>query len=61
MNEKILKKLKEKKLSQRQLAEMVGVKQQYISKILLGKVESPSFRLIVKISDVLDIDLNDLR
>ena len=48
-------------MSQRQLAEMVGVKQQYISKILLGKVESPSFRLIVKISDVLDIDLNDLR
>lgn len=61
MKEKILKILKENNLSQRQLAEMVGVKQQYISKILLGKVESPSFKLVVKIADALNISLDEFR
>ncbi|WP_143467351.1 helix-turn-helix domain-containing protein, partial [Lactococcus fujiensis] len=43
MKEIIIHKMQEKNISQNKLAELVGVKQQYISKILLGKVESPSF------------------
>lgn len=58
MKEIIILKMKQQNMSQSKLAILVGVKQQYISKILLGKVESPSFKLIVKISEVLDIDLN---
>lgn len=61
MKEIIIHKMQEKNISQNKLAELVGVKQQYISKILLGKVESPSFKLVVRISKVLDIDLNELK
>ncbi|WP_143467343.1 helix-turn-helix domain-containing protein, partial [Lactococcus fujiensis] len=43
MKEIIILKMQQKNISQSKLAELVGVKQQYISKILLGKVESPSF------------------
>jgi transcriptional regulator with XRE-family HTH domain len=59
MQKIIIDKMKDKKLSQKQLAEMVGVKQQYISKIILGNVKSPSFKLMVKISDSLDIPLEE--
>lgn len=61
MKEIIIHKMQEKNISQNKLAELVGVKQQYISKILLGKVVSPSFNLIVRISNVLDIDLNEFK
>lgn len=61
MKEIIIHKMQQKNISQSKLAELVGVKQQYISKILLGKVESPSFKLVVRISKVLDIDLNELK
>ena len=61
MKEIIILKMQQKNISQSKLAELVGVKQQYISKILLGKVESPSFKLVVRISEVLDIDLNELK
>ena len=61
MKEIIILKMQQKNISQSKLAELVGVKQQYISKILLGKVESPSFKLVVRISKVLDIDLNELK
>lgn len=48
-------------ISQVQLAKLVGVKQQYISKILLGKVKKPSFETVAKIATVLDIDLNQFK
>ncbi|QIW51198.1 helix-turn-helix domain-containing protein [Lactococcus raffinolactis] len=61
MQKVIIQKMKEKNLSQNQLAKLVGVKQQYISKFLLGKVKSPGFNFMIRIADALDIDLNDLR
>lgn len=57
----IQQKMREKELSQSQLASLVGIKQQYISKILLGKVNKPSFEIVVKIAEVLDIDLNQFK
>lgn len=57
----IQQKMREKKLSQSQLSSLVGIKQQYISKILLGKVKKPSFEIVVKIAEVLDIDLNQFK
>ena len=57
----IQQKMREKNLSQGQLASLVGMKQQYISKILLGKVKNPSFEIVVKIAEVLDIDLNQFK
>lgn len=59
MQKIIIKKMKEKNLSQGQLAKLMGVSQQYISKFLLGEVKSPGFYFMVKIADKLDIDLND--
>lgn len=53
----IQQKMREKKLSQSQLASLVGIKQQYISKIL----NKPSFEIVVKIAEVLDIDLNQFK
>ncbi|AWN66980.1 XRE family transcriptional regulator [Lactococcus lactis subsp. lactis] len=61
MIEIIQQKMREKKLSQSQLASLVGIKQQYISKILLGRVNKPSFEIVVKIAEVLDIDLNQFK
>lgn len=55
------RKMKEKNISQTELANQVGVKQQYISKIVLGHIKSPSFDLICKIADALDIDINEFR
>lgn len=53
--------MKEKNISQTELANKIGVKQQYISKIVLGHIKSPSFDLICKIADTLDIDINEFR
>lgn len=61
MNDLIQKRMNEKNISQNQLAKLVGVKQQYISKIILGQIKSPSFNLVVKIADALDISLDELR
>lgn len=55
------RKMKEKNISQMVLANKVGVKQQYISKIVLGHIKSPSFDLVCKIADALDIDINEFR
>ncbi|WP_270219345.1 helix-turn-helix domain-containing protein [Lactococcus garvieae] len=53
--------MKKKNISQMELANIVGVKQQYISKIVLGKIKSPSFDLICKIADALEVDINEFR
>ncbi|MFK4909993.1 helix-turn-helix domain-containing protein [Lactococcus petauri] len=55
------RKMKEKNISQTELANKVGVKQQYISKIVLGHIQSPSFDLICKIADTLEIDINEFK
>ncbi|MFK4973686.1 helix-turn-helix domain-containing protein [Lactococcus garvieae] len=57
----LYRKMKEKNISQTELANKVGVKQQYISKIVLGHIKSPSFDLICKIADTLDVDINEFR
>lgn len=53
--------MKKKKISQTELANKVGVKQQYVSKIILGNIKSPSFDLICKIADALEVDINVFR
>jgi Predicted transcriptional regulator len=55
------RKMKEKNISQTELANKVGVKQQYISKIILGHIKSPSFDLICKIADALEVDIHEFR
>jgi transcriptional regulator with XRE-family HTH domain len=59
---KFLKDLrKERKITQRDLAERVGVNFTYISKIENGKLENPpSEKTIVKIARVLDADIDTL-
>lgn len=57
----ITEKMQEKNLSQNKLAELAGVSQQDISRVLLGDTKNPSFGLVVKIAKVLDIDLNQFK
>ncbi len=61
MKRVIIEKMQEKNISQVELAERIGVKQQYISKILLGKIKSPGFKLMIRIADALEISLDELR
>lgn len=51
---------KEKKITQRELASLIGVDFTYISKIETGALEPPSEEVIKKISKILDIDENEL-
>ncbi len=59
--ELMTQKMEEREVSQGQLAKKTGTKQQYISAIILGKIINPNLALVVKIADVLDIDLNELK
>jgi len=58
----VLKKLrKERKITQRDLAEKVGVDFSYISKIENGRFEnSPSEKTIIEIAKALETDANEL-
>ena len=57
----LLKRLrKDKKISQRQLAELVGIDFTYISKIENGMMEPPAEDKIIKIADVFGEDPDEL-
>ena len=58
---KIEGKIKEKGISVYRLSKLAGVSHQALSSLKTGKSKSPSFELMVKIGDALDIDLNDFR
>lgn len=51
---------KEKKITQREMANLIGVDFTYISKIETGALEPPSEDVIKKISKILDIDDKEL-
>ena len=51
---------KEKKVTQRRLAELVGIDFTYISKIENGSMDPPAEDKIVRIAEVLDVDPDDL-
>ena len=51
---------KEKRLSQKKLASIVGMDRGYLSAIENGK-NIPSFKLLMKIADALDVTIFDLK
>lgn len=51
---------KEKKISQAQLAEMVGVSQSYISHLEIGIKTNPSLQVIRRIAKALAVRVADL-
>ena len=58
---KIEGKLKEKGISVYRLSKLAGVSHQALSSLKTGKSKSPSFELMVKIADALDISLDEFR
>ncbi len=57
----IEKHLKEKNITAYRLAKMTGLTQQTISAMKTGKIKDPRFKIIIRISNVLDIDLNEFK
>jgi SOS-response transcriptional repressor LexA len=47
-------------MSQKQLADKLGMKPQALNKILLGKVQDPGFDTVARIADVLGVKLDDV-
>ena len=54
-------KLKEKGISVYRLSKLTGISHQTLSSLKTGKSKSPSFELMVKIADALDISLDEFR
>ncbi|WP_205272283.1 helix-turn-helix domain-containing protein [Lactococcus taiwanensis] len=57
----IEEKLTEKNMSIYRLSKLSGVSTQSLSAIKLGQSKKPSFEIVVKIAEVLDIDLNQFK
>ena len=53
--------IEEMKLSERELARMIGVSNSTVSRICNGEAKSPHWDVVCKITDALNIDLCDLR
>lgn len=53
--------LKDKKMSQYELAKRMNVTTSTISELKLGRIKKPSFELVCKIADALEISLDELR
>lgn len=53
--------LEEKQMSYYRLAKMLNVKTSYMTKLKKGIIASPSFEIVCKIADVLDVDVNVFR
>lgn len=51
---------KNKKLSQKQLAQETEVSTSYIQQLELGQKSNPSLKILIKISRVLGVDVKDL-
>lgn len=61
MWETIEVKLREKDMSQYELAKKMGVHTSVISELKLGRIKKPSFDLVCKIADALEIQVDKLR
>lgn len=53
--------LKQKKINQEQLAKKMNVRSGVISDLKHGRIKKPSFELMRKIADALDISLDEFR
>ena len=53
--------LKQKKMSQEQLANLLGVRSSSLSDLKHGRIINPSFELVCKIVDGLGITLDEFR
>ncbi|HBB28562.1 MAG TPA: transcriptional regulator [Clostridiales bacterium] len=53
-------KLAEKNMSQRALAEKVGVNEKYLTEIIRGRKAKTGSKYLKKICDVLEIEMEDL-
>ena len=64
MNENLSKYIKnnreQKNISQRELARKVKIDNSYISRIENGEIQKPTFNLLKKIADVLDVSILEL-
>ena len=58
---KVESKLKEKGISVYRLSKLAGISHQALSSLKTGKSKSPSFGMMVKIADTLDISLDEFR
>ena len=58
---KINKHMKKQDINQNELARRAGVNNTVISALKLGKIKKPSFELIVKIADALEVSLDEFR
>ena len=61
MWEKIEFYLKRQRMSQYELAKRVGIRDGQITDMKKGRSKNPSFKLICKIADVLNVSTEDLR
>lgn len=53
--------LKEKDITQYELAKRMGVSTGTITELKMGRIKKPSFELACKIADALEVSLDDLR
>ncbi|MGF2053360.1 helix-turn-helix domain-containing protein [Vagococcus fluvialis] len=61
MWEKIEAVLNQKNLTQYQLAKKMGVSVSTITELKMGRINKPSFELMCKIADALEVSLDELR
>ncbi|MGM0241237.1 helix-turn-helix domain-containing protein [Enterococcus sp. AZ103] len=61
MWERIEDLLKKRNISQKELANKMKVSPSTISEIKSGVIKRPSFKLVCKIADALDVTVDDLR
>lgn len=61
MWEKIEAVLNQKKLTQYQLAKKMGVSVSTITELKMGRINKPSFELMCKIADALEVGLDEFR
>ena len=57
----IYKFMKDKELNQNQLAKKMNISQSVLSELKRGNIKKPSFELMCKIADALEVSLDDLR
>lgn len=57
----IKNKMVEQEINQSELAKRANVNNTVISALKLGKIDKPSFELVCKIADALEISLDELR
>lgn len=58
---KIEKLLKEKQINQAELSRRMNLHTSTITDLKKGRIKKPSFELVCKIADALDVSLDDLR